>query len=147
MSLIKLNVWYHTQAIKTLTTSCVEIIGIQVHSREWLENTAWHVKTHRHLSFDNVLHLDMQVLYFKLHAFSSLHCSRAGELWLLQLWETGGKKRTQAWGEGQTLVGQYQRSILDRQGTEGACVLFMLRAQRSELCLLSSISDSNCHMF
>lgn len=89
-------------------------------------------KTHRHLGLDNVLHLDMQVLYFQLHALSSFHCSCAGELWLLQLLETGGKIRTQVWGERQTLVGQYQRSILDRQGTEGASALFMLWDQRSK---------------
>lgn len=46
-------------------------------------------KTHRQLSFDHVLHLDMQVLYFNLHALSSLNCCCGSELWLLQLWETG----------------------------------------------------------
>lgn len=45
------------------------------------------VKTYWKLRFDNVLHLDVQVLDFDLHAFPSLHCCRVCELRLLQLRE------------------------------------------------------------
>lgn len=47
-------------------------------------------KTYRKLRFDHVLHLDVQVLDFHLHAFSSLHCRCVRELRLLQLREKLG---------------------------------------------------------
>lgn len=47
-------------------------------------------KTYRKLRFDHVLHLDVQVLDFHLHAFSSLHCRCVRELGLLQLREKLG---------------------------------------------------------
>lgn len=45
------------------------------------------VKTYWKLRFDHVLHLDVQVLDFNLHAFSSLHCRCLCELRLFQLRE------------------------------------------------------------
>lgn len=62
------------------------------------------VKTYRHLRFDHILHLDMQVLYFQLHTLSSLHWCCTSKLWLLKLWENRRKKRCWEGGEGQTLV-------------------------------------------
>ena len=61
-----------------------------------LRHHSWKIylkkKTHRNLVFGHILHLDVQVLYFNLHALSGLHCRSTGELWLLQLWETGRKE-------------------------------------------------------
>lgn len=42
----------------------------------WLKE----VRTHRQLGLDHVLHLNVQVLYFYLHAFSGFHCCAACEL-------------------------------------------------------------------
>lgn len=94
-------VWFHS-------TSCVPALRTQTNR----------CQTHRHFGFDHVVHLDVQVLYFYLHALSSLHCCCRSELWLLQLWETGGGRRYGGWGEGQTLAGQDQGSILDLQRIE-----------------------------